>query len=152
MPHYPSDSLIASLLQYGSLTRTIDAVALKQVPPTLPIPLVPESIAELPSAVIRDLWESGNGQGEIREVNRRSVSLLHLGVLCLSHRLDYCPTVGHSTGSIIKRYLIDNGIDIKWLGDAVVHASKQGMRRKLFSKPQYGRAWRSRRIIVNDNS
>lgn len=123
------DALLACYLQTGYLTTAIDLRALSRptmkLPETLPEPIGEYEI-ELPSSVVRELW------------NRPHDKRFHLGVLGLSARLS-TPRAAAQYRTL--RILSDNGVDTSKLRAATTYAAIQGVRRMLFSKPQYGRAW-----------
>ena len=120
------EHLLESLISTGTLTRAIDLQALDKLPTASN-----SYVVELPSTVVRELWEGERG--------RRSDIRLHIGVLGLSARLD---TPRYKTQFDAIKQLASNGIDYDRLRDCMRYASTLGMKRKLFSKPQYGRFYK----------
>lgn len=158
----PIDSLLASLLLTGKLSYAIDLEALGKPNISLPEKVAQGSV-ELPSTVIRALWDSTGGRG----VNASDNLELFTDTTGVSkdrtggEKVSKVTTPSNGTNRWspnqlhlgvlllavradrfphpITKVLVDNGLSQSQISEAIRYACILGMRRKLHSKPMIGR-------------
>lgn len=167
----PIDSLLASLLLTGKLSYAIDLEALGKPNISLPEKVAQGSV-ELPSTVIRALWDSTGGRGVAAKDNLElfkdttGVSDSRTGLykdttVGNGAYKDTTPSKRWSPNQLhlgvlllavradrfphpITKVLVDNGLSSAQQHEAIRYACILGMRRKLHSKPMIGR-WYAKR-------
>jgi hypothetical protein len=134
----PVADLVSSLFTHGSLVPAIDAHSLGR-----PFPgdewCETDMVVDLPSTVIRLLWEYESGD---REHDGRSRIKLSTGVLSIALKL-HKPTTTRQRE--LLRCLSNNGISSARLRECALFARSLGVGRAIRSKPAIGRWYAKRR-------
>lgn len=145
-------SLVSSLIEYGSLTRAIDLQAASLPPLTSDDPIAVTATVEIRDGVVAELLERGvrlggssGGGRTVGQPHRQLPSRLHTGVLALLLGLDRPISVLGLSSGVVREYLATYGVPGPHVAESLQHVISLGYRRRLRSRPGVGR-WHKARL------